>query len=344
VAQCLVRGSDVQTEVGQILMVGIDGPQLSASMAALLRRWQPGGVVLFERNVVSASQLRSLIDAVQRTASVPLLVATDQEGGTVSRIRTGLVPMPAAATYGARGAGAQLYTDARQEGFALRSLGINLNLAPVVDVLSASHSAIGSRSYGADPELDAELVVAAVLGYQSAGIAATAKHFLGLGSVQANADTSLPVVKASRAVLEARDLVPMRAAVRAGVMALMMTRVQIPALDPSGATAYVSAPMINDIVRGELGFTGLLITDSLLSDAIINGPGPSIAAVAALGAGEDMLLLGTGGAGIHQQLVQQTIDALVSAVETGRISHARLDDAVEHVLALKAQLGLTPAC
>jgi beta-N-acetylhexosaminidase len=343
-AQCLVSGSTIQTEVGQILMVGLDGTQLSASMAALLRQWQPGGVVIFDRNVATASQLRSLIAAVQRTASVPLLVATDQEGGTVSRIKTGLAPMPAEASYGTRGAVGQLYSDARQQGFALRALGFNLNLAPVVDVLSTPHSAIGSRSYGSDPELDAELVVAAILGYQSAGIAATAKHFLGLGSVQVNADLSLPVVKASRAVLEARDLVPMRAAVRAGVMALMMTRVQIPAFDPSGATAYVSAPMINGIVRGELGFTGMLITDSLLTDAIINGPGTAVAAVAALEAGEDMLLFGTGGDGIHQQLVQQAITALITAVETGRIPRSRLDDAVSHVLALKAQLGLVPAC
>jgi beta-N-acetylhexosaminidase len=205
-------------------------------------------------------------------------------------------------------------------------------------------AALGRRSYGPDPTLDAELVVAAILGYQSAGIGATAKHFLGLGDVQTNADQSLPVVKSSRAVLEQRDLVPMRAAVRAGVAALMMTRVQIPALDPSGATAYVSAPMINGIVRGELGFTGMLITDSLLSDAVINGPGPAVAAEAALAAGEDMLLLGTGGDGIHQELVQKAIDAMLTAVESGRIARSRLDDAVAHVLALKVRLGLIPAC
>jgi beta-glucosidase-like glycosyl hydrolase len=102
--------------------------------------------------------------------------------------------------------------------------------------------------------------------------------------------------------------------------------------------------MINGIVRSELGFTGMLITDSLLSDAVSNGPGTTVAAVAALAAGEDMLLLGTGGDGIHQALVQKAIDAMLTTVESGRIARSRLDDAVAHVLALKVRLGLIPAC
>jgi beta-N-acetylhexosaminidase len=182
-----------------------------------------------------------------------------------------------------------------------------------------------------------------VLGYQAGGIGATAKHFLGLGEVKTNADQNLPVVTASRAQIEARDMPPMRAAVSAGVAAMMVTRVEIPALDPSGATAYVSPRIIQTIIRGELGFHGLLITDSLVTPAIFAGPGPETAAVAALSAGDDMLLLGSG-VNIPPQRLHKVIAAVAQAVAHGRIGSTRLDQAVMQVLALKERLGLLPAC
>src|SRR5262249_53374526 len=162
------------------------------------------------------------------------------EGGLVARVKVGLTPLPSPAYYGQIGSADRVFTDTRSQGLALGTLGINLNLAPVVDVRDTPGSAIGSRSFGPDPALDGALVGPAVRGYQAAGIGATAKHFLGLGSVTQNADLGLPVVKSSRAVLEARDMVPMRAAVRTDVAAIMVTRVAIPALDPSGTPAYAS--------------------------------------------------------------------------------------------------------
>jgi beta-N-acetylhexosaminidase len=212
-----------------------------------------------------------------------------------------------------------------------------------VDVRVNTKSAIGSRSYGPDPALDSILVTAAVLGYQAAGIGATAKHFIGLGEVQANADLNLPVVKASRAEIEARDMPPMRAAVSAGVAAMMVTRVQILALDPTGTTAYASPRMIGTIIRGELGFKGLLITDSLVTPAIFAGPGPETAAIAALGAGDDMLLLGSG-VDIPATRLHKVLVAVTSAIKKGTIPGARLDQAVLQVLELKEKLGLLPAC
>lgn len=340
---CAMSRLDLRGKVGQIMMVAVAGRQLSRHMATLLRTWQAGGIVLFSRNVGTQGDLQALIAGAQRAAPLPLLVATDQEGGPVVRIRVGLTPLPAAAFYGQLGSPSRVYDDTRTQGLALRSLGVNLDLAPVVDVKGISNSAIGRRSFGPDPELDAALVAAAVRGYQSAGIGATAKHFLGLGLVRQNADLGLPVVKASRAQLEAGPLVPMRSAVQANVAAMMITRVVIPALDPTGVTAYASPTMIHNVVRGELGFTGLLLTDSLLSQSVLDGPGARVAAVAALRAGDDMLLLASGEA-MDEPEITQAIDAVGEAVALGHIPVSRLDDAVLHVLRLKARLNLLPAC
>ena len=340
---CAFAGLDLRGKVGQIFMVAIDGTRLTRHTTALLRSWRAGGVVLFERNIGSAGDLRSLTTALQSASALPLLIATDQEGGSVVRVRVGLTPLPSAAYYGSIGSAARVYGDTRAQGEALRSLGINLDLAPVVDVRSLPGSAIGSRSFGSDPALVSRLVDASVRGYQAAGIGATAKHFLGLGSVAANADLRLPVVGASRQVLEARDLAPMRAAIGADVDALMVTRVAIPALDPTGTAAYASASIIRNVVRGELRYTGAIITDSLLSTAVLGGPGVQGAALAALGAGDDILLLGSG-ASPYEPLIAGAVAAIGEAVALHRIPLARLDDAVLHVLRLKARLGLLPRC
>jgi beta-N-acetylhexosaminidase len=340
---CAMNRLDLRAKVGQIMMVAVAGDQPTRHMANILRTWQPGGIVLFSRNVGTAADLRALIASAQQVAPLPLLVATDQEGGPVTRIRVGLTPLAAPSIYGQLGSSTRVYDDTRAQGLALRALGINLDLAPVVDVKSVPDSAIGRRSFGPNPQLDAELAAAAIRGYQAAGIGATAKHFLGLGSVKANADLSLPVVKATRAQLESGPLVVMRAAVQADVAAMMITRVVIPALDPSGTTAYASSAMINNVVRGELGYTGMLLTDSLLTQAILQGPGSNVAATAALQAGDDMLLLGTGEA-MNEPEITQAIDAVGEAVALNRIPLSRLDDAVLHVLRLKARLNLLPAC
>jgi beta-N-acetylhexosaminidase len=341
--QCTLATLDLREKVGQIMMVSIDGTRTTRHMQNLLRAWRPGGIVLFSRNVGTAADLHGLIAGMQQTAPLPLLVATDQEGGPVVRIQVGLTPLPSPAYYGRLGSSDRLFADTQSQGLALRRLGINLNLAPVVDVRDVKASAIGDRSFGPDPALDAALVRAAIRGYQSAGIGATAKHFLGLGEVPENADLTLPVVNVSRATLEARDMVPMRAAIAVDVAALMVTRVVIPALDPTRTTAYASAPIVQGIIRGELGYKGAIITDSLLSPAVLAGPGPTTAALAALRAGDDILLLGTGTA-VGEPQIAGAIQAVAEAVALGRIPLSRLDDAVSHVLRLKVRLGLLTHC
>jgi beta-N-acetylhexosaminidase len=340
---CAFQSLDVRDKVGQIAMVSIDGTGPLRHTANILRAWRAGGIILFSRNISTVANLTALVRNAQSAVKIPLLVATDQEGGPVVRIRVGVMPLPAPSFYGALGSAERVYADTRAQGLALKALGINLNLAPVVDVRVTANSAIGRRSFGSNPMLDARLVTAAIHGYQAAGIGATAKHFLGLGEVKLNADLALPVVNATRAQLEVRDMPPMRAAIKADVAAIMVTRVIIPALDPSRTAAYASPEIVGGIIRGELGYTGTLITDSLLTPAIFAGPGPTVAALAALTAGDDMLLVG-GGDRPYEPEINRVILAVGQAVALGQIPMSRLDDAVMHVLRLKARLGLLPAC
>ena len=325
----LLARMTLQQKIGQLVMAPPD------SVAATGRL---GGVILAGPNVVSPDQGRTLIAALQRMEPIPMLVAADQEGGAVSTMSAG-GGVPAAlspAQYGTIGSPAQVYRDALRTGRALRALGVTMDLAPVLDVLTDPQSPIGSRSYGSDPSAVAALGVAAVRGYQDGGVAATAKHFLGLGTSSLDAHVTLPTDARSLEQIEHGELVPFRAAIKAGVDALMVTDVAIPALDPSGTPATLSRPIISGFIRGRLGYRGVIITDSLS----MGGLGAHIASVQsaalrAIEAGADMVLIDAGAPTINITLI--TLD---HAAFTGQLSVAAITASARRVLTLKARLGL----
>jgi beta-N-acetylhexosaminidase len=340
-----VARMSLAAKVGQIFMVSFPGTVVTQPLLDWLRISQVGGVILFSRNVATDEQLSTLLASANRTAlaatGLPLLIGIDEEGGVVRRIQYGPASLPAPAYYGQLGAGGatELYHDAYRAGLALRRLGISINFAPVVDVLSDAHSPIGTRSFGANAFLDGQLASAAIKGYQDAGVAATAKHFLGLGNTWVDAHNDLPTITLSRAWLESHDMVPFRAAIAAGVDALMTTHVVLPALDPSLAPADLSHPIVSGIIRGELGFQGLIVADSLLMGAVTSHLGIAESAVRAVAAGNDLILLAQSKP-YPPATMRSALLAVEAAVRSGRIPLARLDAAVGHVLALKVKLGL----
>ena len=327
----LLARMTIQQKIGQMIMAPID------SVAATGRI---GGVLVFGPNVTSPSQGRALIASLQRAEPIPLFVAVDQEGGAISTMSAGggVPAMLAPAQYGLIGSADRVYRDALATGRALRSLGVNMNLAPVLDVLVDPRSPIGSRSYGADPALVSRLGLASIRGYQDAGIAATAKHFLGLGSSSTESHHDLPVVTRTRQQLEQVELAPMRAAIAGGVDALMVTHVALPALDPSDTPASLSRTIITGFIRGKLGYQGLIMTDSLamggLSAHIKSIPD---ATVQAIEAGNDVALIAA-----DVPTIRATLTALDRAVFSGHISIAVVDAAARRILTLKARLGLLP--
>jgi beta-N-acetylhexosaminidase len=323
----------LREKVGQLFVVSFRGTAPDPAFVSLLQRHYFGGVVLYGRNYDSPVQLRALVGGLQRASSFPLLVCTDQEGGSVVRISRGIRSFPSEAVYGRTGLTARVFADGAATAHDLHALGLTMNLAPVVDVLSNPRSPIGDRSYGSDPHLVARLTAAAVHGYQQHGLAAAAKHFIGLGHTSIDSHQALPTVTQSLSQLERVDLVPFRAAVAAGVSTILVAHVALPAIDVIRRPASLSPVIINGLIRKHLGFKGVVMTDSLAMGALPQGS-TSEAAERALAAGADMLLI-SADHDIPAGVFENAIARVMSAVRAGRISESRLDSAVGRIIALK---------
>ncbi len=291
-----------------------------------------GGVVLFSRNVVDRQQLARLTASL-RAARPGVLVCVDEEGGDVTRLDAGWgSAYPGNLALGVVDDPELTRAVASSLGAELGATGINLDLAPVADVnTNPDNPVIGVRSFGADPALVARHVVSFVEGLQHAGVAACAKHFPGHGDTSVDSHVALPVVEKTLAELREVELVPFRAAVQAGVQAVMTAHVVVPAISPLPAT--VSREHLTGLLREELGFRGLAVTDALEMRAVDATVGRDEAAVLALAAGADAVCLG-------HDAGERELDAaravLVAAVRDGRLAEERLAEAAARVVAAAA--------
>lgn len=305
-----------------------------------------GSVTLF------ASALADPVAAARRTTElqrraqhgpvgVPLLISVDEEGGAVTRLPLGRTTLPSAMALGRVATRQGLSeatrlakTAARAVAGRLLALGIQWNLAPVCDLHLMDNPALGSRSFSSDAEEAGTLAAAFAQGLAEGGVIAVAKHFPGHGATSVDSHQALPVLAADRAMLEGREFVPFRATIAAGIPAIMTGHLGVPALDPSGTPASLS-PFVYETIRGALGFRGLMVTDSLgMAGAAVAG-GVGAAAVQALRAGADLVLVAHG-----PEEQREVLRAIVRAVETGELPARRLAAACDQVLALKRRQAL----
>ena len=320
----LVAAMSVEEQAGQVLVA--DYPSVEAAIA-LVRDLHVGGVIVMDGNVDSADQLRQDIGAIQaaRNRPYPLAVGVDQEGGRVARIGAPLTEFPTLMTLGATGDRALARRAARGSGEELRALGFTMVFAPVADVTTGPDDpTIGSRSASSDPAIVTDVVSGAVRGYADAGIIAVAKHFPGHGSVPADSHLELPVQAATLAELRRRDLVPFAAAIDARVPAVMMAHIDVPDLD-AGVPSSLS-PEVLGLLRDEFGFDGVVVTDAQNMAAVTEAYGAGEAAVRALEAGVDVVLMPADARAAHA--------AIVTAVADRRLSVDRLAEAATRVVAL----------
>jgi len=306
--------------------------------AELVDKYHLGGVIYFTwaGNLANPTQIATLSNGLQSAAAqadgIPLLVSTDQEGGTVTRIGAPLAVSPGNMAIGATFSPLDSFSMSKATGAQLAALGINVDDAPVIDTnTNPANTADGTRAFGDQPDQVAALGAASILGYQSAGVAATAKHFPGLGSTSVNTDNGIAVTDQTRADFDRNDLPAFRAAIASGVDEIMAAHIVAPALDPSGAPASLSKPIVTGLLRNELHYDGVVVTDALEAAALQDVP-PAQRAVQAVLAGDDELLMPTD--------LQASEDAVLAAVESGEISRARLDQSVIRILTLKQKLGL----
>ena len=356
----MVRHMTVEEKIGQLFVVevyGQDATTVTPEAAAANRRlygvdtpaevvdkYKPGGVIYFDArrgpdNVRDPRQIAMLSNGLQAAAvrqrmHIPLLLSTDQEGGAVVfRLVAPATAMPGNMALGASRSQAAARRSAQVIGTELAAVGINQDYAPVADVnVNPANPVIGVRSVGEDPQLVSRLVSAQVDGYHDGGVATVAKHFPGHGDTAVDSHFGLPEVTHTREQLEAIDLPPFRAAIRTGVDTIMTAHVVLRSIDPSGAPATMSRPILTGLLREELRYDGLIVTDALDMGGATGTYPPNVAPVEAFKAGADQLVLAP--------QLDVAYNAVLAAVRSGEISKRRLDESVQRILRLKLKRGL----
>lgn len=325
-------------KIGQLVITGLEGYCLDQDTRTLLEEYHVGGFILFARNIESAGQALALVNSLKQANSggkVPLLLSVDEEGGRVSRMPADFARLPANSIVG----NALDCTLAENFGRILarrvKALGFNLNYAPVLDVNSnPDNPVIGSRSFSAEPGVVSALGTRAMEGIRAEGVIPVVKHFPGHGDTNVDSHIGLPRVDADLERLLEFELLPFRAAIRAGADAIMTAHILLPKLDPDNP-ATLSRPLITGLLRDKLHFDGVVITDDLTMGAIKEHYSMGEAAVQAINAGVDIVLVCHG----YTNYIA-VLEALRKAVETGALPMARIDQAVHRVLRLKCRYNL----
>ncbi|MCU0497147.1 MAG: beta-N-acetylhexosaminidase [Anaerolineae bacterium] len=333
----------LEHKVAQLFLVPLYGPNLNEPGREFLREWQPGGVVIFPTNTGDPVEMTALINTWQQTVTdaggVPMFIGVDQEGGMIARLREGFTEFPVPMLLTASGNVDLAYRVGGALGNELRAVGVNLNLAPVADLYTnLRNPVIGRRSFGSDPERTGRMLAALIRGMQAGGVMATAKHFPGHGDTEHDSHTTLPIVSYPRDELERVEFAPFRWTIAAGVESMMIAHIWYPALDPDDTLpASLSYNVITDLLRRQMGFQGLVMTDALEMDAIDTTYGYGEAAIRAIHAGVDLIAVG---AHMNPNTVAQTMQAVVDAVRNGEILEARIDQSVARILDAKQRYGI----
>jgi beta-N-acetylhexosaminidase len=313
------------------------------SLGEAIDRYHPGGVIYFtwSGNLTSASAAANLSNEVQArgaasNSGAPMLIATDQEGGSITRLPAPATQFAGNMAVGATGRIGMSRSVGQAIGEELRALGLNVALAPDADVnVNPANPIIGLRSFGSDPAAVSTMTAAMVGGFQGAGVAATIKHFPGHGDTDVDSHSQLPLITHTLEQWRTIDEPPFVAGIAAGADLVMAGHLAVPALDTSGTPSSLSEPILTGILREQLGFDGVVITDSLEMGALRTGYGDDRIPVLAILAGADILLM--------PPRLPVAFDAVKAAVQSGEISVARLDQSVRRILKLKEKLGLYEA-
>ena len=332
----------LEQKVAQMFMVSFFGPRLTETESAFLREVQPGAAVLFGRNIESPQQVTALTNAYQHEVTsrggLPLLIAVDQEGGPIQHLQEGFTRFPAPMLLAATQDDNLAYAVGGAMAAEMRAVGVNMNLAPVGDLLTnALNPIIDRRSFGNDPKMVAPILMSFIRGLQDNGVVATVKHFPGHGDTSEDSHLELPAIHHDRKRLDAVELRPFVAAFDAGVGTVMVAHIWFSAFDAEELPASLSVNVVEGLLREELGYDGLIMTDALDMDAVDTEYDASEASIRAIAAGNDLVAIG---AHVGTRRISAAINDVVAAVRAGRIARERIDDSVERILRLKQQFGI----
>jgi beta-N-acetylhexosaminidase len=330
----------IEHKIGQLLIIGLPTTHVDGATHELLERIQPGGVLLDKANIESAEQVVGLTTKVRALVAVPPLVAIDQEGGRVDRLKDIFLPMPAADLLRSSGDAATSSRLGEITAEALRLLGFNVNFAPVLDLATddTADNGLRGRYLGDVPGQAIALAGTYLEGLQCHGVIGVGKHFPGLGSTSIDSHSALPQVTLSREELKRRDLLPyveLFSKINSRLAAVMVSHAHYTAYDGTAVLpASISKNVVQGLLRDELGFKGLAITDDLGMGAITATRDIGEAAVMAIEAGIDMILT----CGPPEQTTQ-IWQAMIAAANSGRITKAHINRAFDHIARVKAMLS-----
>lgn len=332
-------------KIGQLFMQGFETIGYAPENAAIMQQIQPGGTMWYAFQMPDIATTRATLAATQRASLIPVFTAADNEGGFINNLRNMFPPFPSATSIGKTNDPAKAYADSTLIAKDSLSVGLNTDMAPVVDVQTIPYGAdIHDRTYGTTPEQVERMAGAALQGLQDHGVIGGLKHFPGLGAALLDAHFTLPIVNVSREQLESIDLAPYRAMVNAPDAPgfVMSTDVLMPQIDPN-LPAEISPIFITDILRNELHYNGVVITDALYMEGITKPTGsyPGVtmfqAGVMALQAGCDMLNFAFN---LSDALTMRT--TIENAIQQGQLTVDRIDQSVLRILRLKIERGLIP--
>lgn len=350
-----LRGMSLEEKVGQLFVTYVNGQAADVphpknqtdfgvgTPAEMVRKYHPGGVIYFNNssrdNVDTPKQIAQLSNGLQKASRVPLLISTDQEMGLVTRIGPPATQLPGNMALGAGRSTADAEEAARITAQELRAMGINQNFAPDADVNSnPANPIIGVRSFSSDPKLAADMMKAQVTGYEGRrwfdpdSVTSTAKHFPGHGDTSEDSHTSLPVSNRSLDQWRQIDAPPFQAAIAARIDSIMTAHIQVPRIDPSGNPATLSPKIITGLLREELKYDGVIVTDSLEMAGVRKLHPDAEVPVLAIKAGVDQLLMPPN--------LGLAIDSVLKAVRSGEISEQRIDQSVLRILKMKLLRGV----
>ncbi len=329
-----IQSMSLDQELGQLFIVEyLYGDPNHSDLRAMIGDMGAGGVILYQSlNIFTLAQTRQLTQAMQAAAPIPLIIGADEEGGGDDQTDQIFGPHPTAWDIGLTGDPAVAARNATRIADELKQLGMNADFAPVVDVVAPDRG--WTRSFSHSPDMVAKMGAAQVDAMQADGVMACPKHFPGLGAATINPHMGLPIINSSRAYIEQNDLAPYRALMSHQPAMIMTTDLLMPALDPT-MPAELSQPIVTGILRNEIGYTGVIVTDALYMGGITDHYSMPEAGVLSILAGNDMLE----GAWNAAQM-RAMVDALRAAVQSGRLTKARIDDSVRRILLLKLSYGL----
>jgi beta-N-acetylhexosaminidase len=331
VANNFIAHMTLDQELGQLFLITVTYPNFTSDLQRMLGPMNAGGVILYQSGIYTIPQTQALTSAMQHAAAIPLIIGADEEGDGDPQIEQIFGSHLTAWQIGSTGDPNVATREATSIAQQLKELGLNTDFAPVVDVLAPGWN--WTRAFGRTPDLVSRMGAAEVDALQGQGVIATLKHFPGLGSMNCNPHFCLPVINSSRPYIEQNDLAPYRTLLSHHPGMIMTTDLLMPALDSK--VAELSYPIVTGILRKEIGYDGVVVTDALYMAGVTQTYSMAQAGVLAIAAGNDML---EGPSTVSE--MQDMEDALRQAVASGQISKSRIDESVRRILLLKMQYGL----